>query len=338
MGNTCFYIKDVKHQKYLVAGDNYDGKVYHQSGINRENAKWVFELVEPSPMDDPNITYYHIYDLKHKKYLVAGDRYDGKVYHQDPSGRKNSLWTITLSKTASGHGGFKITDALHQRALVAGDNYDGNIYHQDDDVSARPEKRWIIEFVNTPESIDDYPDFYVIPSKCIVEKVEIIKELDDIEQPDAVFSAYLKNNSNAEQNITFSKEITKSSEDHISTSDTCCLEVATGISVNLSFPFDLGDAGITMDTTTSHTRENSKSFTTIDTTTYSVHTNVNVPPRSIMKACVILKRRMKSVNFKAETLYYFADGTSRKKIITGQWNGVVVTDCKMEYNEENIEE
>lgn len=338
MKDIYFYIKDVKHQNYLVAGDTYNGSIYHQGDKNRDNAKWKFELVESSPMDDPNVTYYRICDLKHKKYLVAGDRYDGSVYHENHNGRKNSLWAITPSKTYSGHGGFKITDALHGKCLAAGNRLDGSIYHQDDDVYVGPEKRWIIEFVNPPTSAEEYPDFYVIPSKCVVEKVEIINELDDIEQPDTVFSTFLKNNSSVDQSITFSKEITKTSEDRITTSNSCSLEVAVGISANLSFPFDLGDAGISMETTTSNTRENSKSFSSIDTTTYSVNTNVNVPPKSIMKASVILKRRMKCVNFKAETSYYFADGKSHKKIITGKWNGIMVTDCKMEYDEEKIKE
>ena len=35
-----YRIKDVKHNRYLVAGDVYDGNVYHQLHQNRENACW----------------------------------------------------------------------------------------------------------------------------------------------------------------------------------------------------------------------------------------------------------------------------------------------------------
>jgi hypothetical protein len=36
------------------------------------------------------------YDKKHNKALIAGDNYDGNIYHQDPGTRLNAEWVLTM--------------------------------------------------------------------------------------------------------------------------------------------------------------------------------------------------------------------------------------------------
>ncbi|MCB9308339.1 MAG: hypothetical protein H6565_17215 [Lewinellaceae bacterium] len=119
---------DQSHKKYLLSGVQYDGKVYHQDINGRMpnvhiiiSTSWKLVPVAGNP------GYYHIIDLLHGKALVAGNNYDGRVYHQAPQGRKNAEWKLVKTDTLDV---FEIYDAKHGKALVAGDNYDGRVYHQ----------------------------------------------------------------------------------------------------------------------------------------------------------------------------------------------------------------
>ena len=48
--------------------------------------------------------HYYIIDAKHGRSLVAGDAYDGRVYHQDPTGRANAKWELLpLNGSDSGY-------------------------------------------------------------------------------------------------------------------------------------------------------------------------------------------------------------------------------------------
>ena len=72
---TTYYIVDAKHGRSIVAGDNYDGRIYHQDPRDRSNAKW---RLEPVPGQHG---FYYIKDAKHHKCIVAGNRYDRNLYH-----------------------------------------------------------------------------------------------------------------------------------------------------------------------------------------------------------------------------------------------------------------
>lgn len=107
-----FYIRDRKHNKYIVAGDTADNNVYHQPHNGRLNAQWtlepvtgpdgtpyVWEITHPYDMYHPDIPtdvypVYHIKDMKHRLCLVAGDHADNHVYHQPENGRLNAKWGI----------------------------------------------------------------------------------------------------------------------------------------------------------------------------------------------------------------------------------------------------
>ena len=45
-GNGCYYILD-RNNIGLVAGDNYDGRIYYQKPANRQNAQWRVEQASP---------------------------------------------------------------------------------------------------------------------------------------------------------------------------------------------------------------------------------------------------------------------------------------------------
>ena len=98
--------------------------------------QWVLEPVSGEP------DYYLIRDTKHNKYIVAGDRYDGHIYHQDPNNRSNAKWRLVLFTDDYGSGTYYLMDKKHNRAIVAGDVADNSVYHQHP--NRRPNAHWAI--------------------------------------------------------------------------------------------------------------------------------------------------------------------------------------------------
>lgn len=86
-----YYICDWKHEECLVAGDVYDGNIYHQKHNNRDNAKWLKKRSQ-SAMANGFRSHFTFTDKKHGKELIAGDGYDGNLYHQNHNNRKNAIW------------------------------------------------------------------------------------------------------------------------------------------------------------------------------------------------------------------------------------------------------
>ncbi len=119
-----YYIVDAKHVRSLVAGDHYDGHIYHQDPRHRLNASWILEKTETAGV-------FHIRDLAHQKYIVAGDKYDGHVYHQDQQGRLNAKWRTVMVSSKNGIDTVQLLDLKHHKAIIAGDREDDNVYHQD---------------------------------------------------------------------------------------------------------------------------------------------------------------------------------------------------------------
>jgi hypothetical protein len=112
------------------------------------------------------VRYFYIQDQKHKKDIVAGDRYDNHVYHQDPNGRPNAIWRVEenvktkwnwiLKKNQSFYV-YTITDSKHGKAIVAGDDYDNHVYHQDP--NGRPNAEWLIYPVPGKKNVFTLVDF-----------------------------------------------------------------------------------------------------------------------------------------------------------------------------------
>ena len=133
-------IIDAKWGRAIVAGDNYDGHLYHQDPRNRDNAKWM--LIPAGGHAD----YYNIKDMKHGMYIVSGRNYDGHVYHQSGADTPNARWRVekVVDKNGLGLTAYLIDEA-HGKAIVAGDQEDNHVYHQNP--GDRPNARW--SFVRT---------------------------------------------------------------------------------------------------------------------------------------------------------------------------------------------
>jgi hypothetical protein len=135
-GPQYYYIMDTKHRRSIVAGDVYDGRIYHQDPGDRPNAIWTLEFSNAQG-------YYLIRDTKHQKCIVAGNDYDGQLYHQDPNGKGNDRWRIVKFKDEqTGSEAVELIDKRHNKAIVAGDVRDNHVYHQDP--NNRPNARWIL--------------------------------------------------------------------------------------------------------------------------------------------------------------------------------------------------
>lgn len=135
--SSSYYIVDAKHGRSLVAGNRYDGNVYHQDPTDRPNAKWVLETIEGEDAD-----IFLIRDTLHKKYIVAGDHYDGKVYHQAHNNRSNAKWRLVPFTDKIGSQTFHLIDQKHGKAIIAGGVADNHVYHQPP--GNHPNARWAL--------------------------------------------------------------------------------------------------------------------------------------------------------------------------------------------------
>ncbi len=114
------YLVDAKHNKGVVAGNSYDGRVYHQAPEARLNSQWQAVSAGDG--------YIYLIDRKFNKALVAGANFDGRVYHQDHNGQTHAQWILEPGTVA---GAWLIKNRKHAKYLVTGDNADGQVYLQD---------------------------------------------------------------------------------------------------------------------------------------------------------------------------------------------------------------
>jgi hypothetical protein len=115
-------LRDLKHDKALVASDVPNNKLYHQDRQGRQNGLFNFKSVENCA--------FEITDTKHNLALVAGDVYNGHVSHELPKGRANARWELWRVEGAGKVWGYVLMDQKHRQNLIAGDAYDGNVYEQ----------------------------------------------------------------------------------------------------------------------------------------------------------------------------------------------------------------
>ena len=87
--SCSYYIVDTKHGRSLCAENRSDGRIYHQDPNGRRNAKWTFEAIPEEP------SLYLIRDMLHKKYIIAGNTFDGNIYQEaSPNNRSNAMWHL----------------------------------------------------------------------------------------------------------------------------------------------------------------------------------------------------------------------------------------------------
>jgi hypothetical protein len=81
-------------------------------------------------------SYFHIYDLEHKAYLVSEPKAFPKpgIHHSKVEAMKlpqNAQWRFELAKTINEKKYYYIVDRLYDTAIAGGDSYDGDIYAYD---------------------------------------------------------------------------------------------------------------------------------------------------------------------------------------------------------------
>ena len=88
---ACTYWLISKDNRYIfVAGDGYDGRIHakpnNASWRKKTNAMWRFKGVGND--------VFTITDVRHNRQLIAGDQYNGKIYHQPAQNRNNAKWRV----------------------------------------------------------------------------------------------------------------------------------------------------------------------------------------------------------------------------------------------------
>ena len=109
VGLEQLHIADRMYFRSLVAGNTYDGHVYHQPSNGRVNARWVLEPAldaagnpVASPVDDGDSTVYHLRDALHNAYLVSGPTANGQVLQNPDKSSPNAMWTLEPVLQADG--------------------------------------------------------------------------------------------------------------------------------------------------------------------------------------------------------------------------------------------
>lgn len=82
----------MKHKKYIVAGDNNNGRLYHEDANGRENAQWKI-----NPIVNNYSSTTHLIDKRFGKAIVTGNELDKYVYHQPDHERTNARWSLILN-------------------------------------------------------------------------------------------------------------------------------------------------------------------------------------------------------------------------------------------------
>ena len=85
-----YWLVSKDNRTIFIAGDGYDGRIHAKPNTaawrNRDNAKWRFQGVGKD--------VFTISDFKHRRQIVAGDKYNGKIYHQHAKNRANAKWRV----------------------------------------------------------------------------------------------------------------------------------------------------------------------------------------------------------------------------------------------------
>lgn len=84
---------NLKHNKSVVAGDNYDQRVYHQDNGSRLNSRWRF-------VSNGDGTYT-IYDMKQGKALVQAITATTTLTTTTLNGRLNARWKVRVPLSPS---------------------------------------------------------------------------------------------------------------------------------------------------------------------------------------------------------------------------------------------
>ncbi len=119
------WLEDRKHQKNIVAGNIYDGNVYHQPAVPTQlNSLWA---VEPVPGSDE---WVYLFDLKHGQYLNVHEGSDQNMQHGTPEIWDEACFRLTECGNDGAYIYYHLQSRYGDKGVVAGDNYDGHLYYQ----------------------------------------------------------------------------------------------------------------------------------------------------------------------------------------------------------------
>jgi hypothetical protein len=321
---------DLAHKKAVVAGDSYDGRLYHQkpnidqrdaeSSI-RDNAKWMFK---PAGQDAQGKNYYQILDRRHGVAIVAGYNYDGNVYHQEPGNTDNTLWQLHPVEGQEGY--FYIIDKKHGKALVAGNNHDGNLYHQDD--RARSNAKWLL-------NIEEGSGFKPAPKELIVEQevINIQYHLDKKKyvpggRPDIVIiSDTEENRSGVDGTYRFSETETKKTSETYTITNESTRSVT--VKIGTQFGYNSGSTGgffgstsIGLDVQWTTKSGETKSNTIEKTFSFTAEKSHPLPACTKAEYHKRIEGKVATIPFTMHVKRTYGDGSSKVEYVDGTWEGV----------------
>lgn len=303
--------------KAVVAGDVYDGKIYHQDLKNRDNGKWQFV-----PTSDG---FYNIIDIRHNRAIVAGHNYDGKIYHQEASNLPEAQWKLV----EKGDNKFHLIDKKHGKALVGGNVYDGKLYHQDPGL--RSNAIWNLTIVEGAQS-RIAPQEIVVFEKHLKTEYDINKKvLDNNSEPKtSTIQARYTNNTSRDQNQQIAESRTFTTSETWETKESISNKIWTEITAQAGWK--AGSAGgmeATVSNTTGFgtttTNEKSKGGTATISTLISFSSNTVIPPNKTTVCEQKVFSENASVPFTSTVLRTYGDGSSREKEINGIWKGTLMS-------------
>lgn len=158
-----FYIRDRRHGRYISSGTAEDDySAYHDDGRGTDRAKWCFEKLPRGSMDEPDVTYYRLYNKMHHICLSADLDASGSMHCNYFGDDMSVLWPYMMWRAEpaairDGVRWFYISDAMHDLSIVPGENYDGHLYHRREKGQELAE--WTLEPVPGESDPKDYPEF-----------------------------------------------------------------------------------------------------------------------------------------------------------------------------------
>jgi hypothetical protein len=319
MSDKYFYLEDQAHHKCIIAGDKYDGVVYHQEHKGRDNAQWRFV--------DTGDGYYYIYDRRHGKAIIAGDKYDGHLYHQAPKGRANAQWKIS---EGSNPGSFILTDRKHGKALIAGDKYDGRLYHQAP--GDRSNAQWTLTLAQDGEQ---GPDFYIKEQELLDLELQI-SLAKRLSIPPLVIDGIIINESGVDQTCEFNKKQTDIITEEWKFENSVMVSVLQSVATKAGGEFSGISASVETKTEihieTRLTWNKNVSKTTENTIEWNIP--VKVPAHSRIHLVSEIKKNKADIPFVATIRNTLGNGETKVVKEHGVWKGAEYLAATINYKNE----
>ncbi len=318
--------------------------------------------------------YFFLKDAAHDRYLVAGSKYDGNVYHHADSFDDNAQWRFEDTGDGSS---YYIIDRRHGKALIAGDSYDGHLYHQDP--AERANAKWIVTKGSVPGSFiikdskhqkavtagdkaDGYmysqdpgdrrnaqwqlglatdgdigPNFYIVKQELIGLELETgLAQV--LQQPDLVAKATIRNGSNVEQLCQFNKKTTDIDTEAWNFETSVTLGVIQTVTASAKADF----AGISASTESKtewkfeSTMKWGKSVSRTVQKTIEWDMPLKVSANSTLDMVATIKKDKRTIPFVATIKLTMGNGDTEEEKVRGTWQGVEYLAGNLIYSGEAI--